>query len=404
AADLIGVDPVSGDLVLMHQFPGTPVPYRVSRVAGEDEPNSLLLRDLEGDGDLDVVVAYGGADEIGVYRNLGTQFAPLEHRPVGDGPASLRVFEQAPPLYAVAQRGVLSRNVVIYDANWAVRQSLLVHPVADILPLHWDAGGDLDFLLLDQAGVARVFLGSGGNWSAGPSWPTSSETTMALPFAATGGEPAVAVLEGANNRLAVHRDGAPGPAPDPAWYLGGGVRRMAMADTDEDGVGEYFVPLPQDNLILVLRRNGDALRGYRSIRAGVLPSRMRSHAAVGGIPSRLFALCVNDDRLWSYDRVGTELVPLPNLAVQGDARDLRVGSLDGDGLPDAVVLSLTQGVRIFRSDGTGFHPPIDFPIAGDLRDLELAQLDGDGNLDLAVADFAVRGIRIFHGDGAGGFT
>jgi hypothetical protein len=108
--------------------------------------------------------------------------------------------------------------------------------------------------------------------------------------------------------------------------------------------------------------------------------------------------------MWIYDQVAAELVPRTPLPLLANARDFRVAAVDGDGLPDLVVVSQTQGIQIFHSSGSGFAPPLTLPIFGELRDVAVLDLNEDPFPDLAVADEAIFGVRLLHADGAGGFA
>ena len=404
--DLVGTDPVSGELVLIHQFRGTAATYLLTRLPGEDEPSAVEALDLEPDGDLDVLVAFPGADAIGIYLNEAGVLHLPRLQGLGDGPSALRTLHPTSPgerRFLVAQGGVLSRNLIVYDGQWNSRQLLGVHPIGSIEPLAWNADALADFLLVDQSGWARVFVGGANDFAPAASWPISPGSTSASEFRAQDGRVGAAILETQHNRISIHLDAASG-APDPGWFVGAGAISLARADLDANGDDEFVVPVPEDNLLLILRRDGDGLRGYRSHRSGELPSRIRSAPASGGLPPRLYVLCPGDDSLWIYDQVGADLVPRAPLVVVEAARDFRVAHMDTDGLPDLVVLSLTEGIQIFHSSGANFAAALSVPIAGELRDVETLDLNDDQRLDLAVADQIVFGVRLLYADGLGGFT
>jgi hypothetical protein len=86
-----------------------------------------------------------------------------------------------------------------------------------------------------------------------------------------------------------------------------------------------------------------------------------------------------------------------------------VADMDGDGQLDIAHGPARKGngrPTIFRGDGNGTWQPwkASFPaLMLDYGDAAVADFDGDGHLDLALG-IHLRGITVFRGDGAGGFT
>ncbi len=98
---------------------------------------------------------------------------------------------------------------------------------------------------------------------------------------------------------------------------------------------------------------------------------------------------------------------------EGDFRGVALGDLDGDGLLD---LAISAGVwpgrpplLVFRNEGPrGWKPaatahPEAEPGAV-FEGVELADLDRDGKLDLVAVSHRDGGIRVWRGDGSGGFA
>jgi hypothetical protein len=84
-----------------------------------------------------------------------------------------------------------------------------------------------------------------------------------------------------------------------------------------------------------------------------------------------------------------------------------VGDIDGDGRLDVAFGDHVSGARVFLGDGTGAFRDSS-PAAADRATYSgaaLGDLDGDGDLDLVLGcDQFSRGVRLYLGDGRGGWT
>jgi len=81
---------------------------------------------------------------------------------------------------------------------------------------------------------------------------------------------------------------------------------------------------------------------------------------------------------------------LPNVLAPAGARELAVGDLDGDGLPEIVTASENGALAVALATPGGVHlprPPV--PTGESPLDLALADLDGDGALDAVVSHLEV---------------
>jgi hypothetical protein len=96
--------------------------------------------------------------------------------------------------------------------------------------------------------------------------------------------------------------------------------------------------------------------------------------------------------------------PSPHLVALGD--------LDGDGRPEAAVTAHDSTVvTLLRGDGAGGLAPFPgspvetgLPAPGHNHGLRLADLDGDGDLDIVTGDQDAGAIAVLLGDGRGGFA
>jgi hypothetical protein len=85
--------------------------------------------------------------------------------------------------------------------------------------------------------------------------------------------------------------------------------------------------------------------------------------------------------------------------------DVEVGDLNGDGQPEIVVAGDEASVSVLVNGGGGSFADGDLTptgAAGVSRRIALAQLDGDGRLDLLATDSGAAVLLVLRGDGAGG--
>lgn len=84
-------------------------------------------------------------------------------------------------------------------------------------------------------------------------------------------------------------------------------------------------------------------------------------------------------------------------------RGFQVGDLDGDGHPDIVTLNLSGGVRIYFGDGSGgFDEPVLLPgFSSNMNSMAIGDFESDGDLDIAVISNLDFGL--WKNDGQGGF-
>ena len=83
--------------------------------------------------------------------------------------------------------------------------------------------------------------------------------------------------------------------------------------------------------------------------------------------------------------------------VDGAVRGLEIRDMDGNGWPD-LVATVDEDVVVVRNGGEReYGHPEHFAVGLEPGDMVLADLDGDGRIDCATADVEARGISILHG-------
>jgi hypothetical protein len=110
---------------------------------------------------------------------------------------------------------------------------------------------------------------------------------------------------------------------------------------------------------------------------------------------------------------------LPDLAITGwtsastglpsssNWYDVTFGDVNHDGKLDLAVASNSNlGVRVYLGDGTGMWAEIlgtNLPSSGNYNGVRLKDVNHDGNLDVIASSNDLLGVRVWLGDGAGGF-
>lgn len=369
---------------------------------------SVAAGDLDGDGDLDLVVARDGA-AAAVFEN--------------DGAAGFTAGQQLGE----------GRTVALADV---------------------DRDGDLDAVVGSDAHATTVWRNDAGVFTSVQSLPT--ERTVAL---------AVGDLDGDGDDDLVRGNG---PAdPDSIWWndgagtftYGGTVgegntHAVTLADVDGDGDLDLLQARSGPSRVWINDGNGVFTAGQtlgsgstRAIAAadfdcdgdldlltaGRDPSELWRNDGSGGFTStgrlvnaatdavrwfdcdgdgRLDVYAANangqDDELWYVDSQG--VLRHSGTSVQnGTTHDAVVGDFDGDGDLDVITIGGGQ-LQILVSSLSASHGAPSF-VAGNSHlgqgaalDLVAADFDRDGDLDLVETMGTVRDTIVWTADGAGGFT
>ena len=310
-------------------------------------PARVLIGDLDGDGEPDLVVLKGSDGTVGVYRNLGTNgplaatsFAPPVVLTIaggassvsglaladlaGDGRLDIIVGGYSLNRIAIFQNfsspGSLTTNSFGGEVDLAVNGYPSSIAVADL-----DGDGLPDIVTANQQGNTVSILknlGSGG---------TISDDSFAAPVSF-----------------------ATGPNP---W-------NVFIADIDGDG-----------NPDVVTLNQGSASQKI---------SILRNVGLMDGITTNSFAAAVD-------------------LAGVDSGETMAVGDLDGDGKPDLVAGSYTGStIAVYRNTSVAgsitansFAAPLVFAIGASVHTIALGDLDGDGKVDVAVVTQSPSSLVLF---------
>jgi len=391
--DLATLDAVDGTVsVLAGAGDGTFAPPAAHAVGVSE---TLLVGDLEGDGDADILVAGAPLEGVGLGR-----VEVLRQESGTLGPAAGYRVDGAPV-------DLVARDV---DADGLTDVVALSAPAGETGAI----GASISVLRADGGGAFFPFT----------AFPVPVESPRGLAVISGGGPgdgtgPGLAVLGGHAERAVLARvpgeDGffgehlASGVAP--------GVASVAVGELDGNGfldVVSVSAPGGSPGMLNVTRFGPGGVEAVQAIEIGLNPVAVRL-ADMNGDGHLDAVVSESGDASGAGQQVsvrsgdGAGGFGPPIISVTAGAPGaLAVGELTGDAHPDvAVTLPETGEVQVLAGDGSGALASGPILAAGAVPgEVALGDLDGDGRLDLVVSDEDPLnpGVRLFLADGGGGFT
>ena len=394
-----------------------------------DQPTSIAVGDINGDGQLDLAVANAGGDDISLlFGNAGASFQPEQRLDLrAEGPVqNAGSFTSAVTLgdfngdgrLDVALANSIDSRVLIAAGNgnggFAAASSITVSGqpsalvAADFLGNH-----RLDFATANGFGSTvsvRLGLGDGTFQTLqGAAIGSGPNGIVATDFNADGQVDLATTSSTGGSALLGMGDGTFQPQ---SFFATGSLTAVAAADLNGDGRPD------------LVSANGSA--GTISVQFGLGDGTFAAPVeyAAGDAP---FAIAIGDlngdgrpDIVTANFLSNTVSVLLNNgngtfseagqFDVGQGPQSIAIGDFDGDGRMDiAVANHLSGDVSILLGNGNGtFQPAVSYAIGGQPTSIVAGDFDQNGTLDLAVADADSGGgagsVVILSGAGNGTFV
>ncbi|MBU8922596.1 MAG: VCBS repeat-containing protein [Bacteroidales bacterium] len=324
-------------------------------------PEGICVADLDGDGDVDIVVPSTTGDLVSIFMNNG------------DGTFAARV-----------DVSVLSDpcNVFAHDI---------------------DLDGDNDLLILhDDDDLVEVQLNDGnGNFVFEATYAVGTNPRSAAVADYNGdGSPDIVTANFYSDDVSVLLNDGSGAFSSAVTYgTGDGANQICAADFDNDGDIDLAFPVYMSAEVGVLMNNGDgtmaAVVDYNigatslCICTADFNKDGYTDVAVGNSGGNNVLVLLND-------RDGTFSAAVGYPGGSGPTM-ISAADLDGDGYPDLVTSHKYEDeMKILLNDGDGtFGGAVHFDTGVNPRNLILPDLNGDGAPDLALVTYVSRHVSVY---------
>jgi FG-GAP-like repeat len=382
---------------------------------GAADSYDMALGDLDGDGDLDLALAISGANTIwfndgsGFLSDSGQTLGNSDSRAIAlvdvdcDGDLDILVGNgsgQANRIWTNSGVGTFS------DSGQALgSSSTLALAVGDL-----DGDGDLDLVGGNDAAANQIWLNTSGSFSAGSTATITQTRDLALGDLDGDGDLDLFVAAVGQNEVLMG-DGAGNFAPA-AQYLGNNTTRgVSLLDLDGDGDLDAVTAKYLDSERYWINDGGgifteDPRRGSADDSTDVLCGRVDGDAD-------LDLVVINElhqHRTYLASLAGGQ--PAAAYADSGAGMGLwrsgvpTAGDVDGDGDQDVLLSDRAGATQVLLSDGVQSLLPAGAFGGLDGRGGDLVDVDCDGDLDYLrrVGDPGSTPDQLWMNDGGGQFT
>jgi hypothetical protein len=397
------------DLLYLNDGTGTFTDGTAALPQRATDSRAAALADLDGDNDLDLVVAVASADDAVLYNDGSGNFSPgavLAQHPLdlpiavivtdldAVGNPEIVVFEglTAPRLWFedLASGGYTERGSTWLPASVGGGTAAAAGDL--------DGDGDTDFVLGQSGSPDLLLTNDAGLRLLGSPLPSTGDTSDALVLDVDGDSDLDLLLADriGEDRLLLN-DGSGAFAPASAGQLPIGpapTRLIAAADVDGDGdldvaqAESVGISQPGRNELLI----NDGGGGFLSETETAWRAPFGDTAAVVAVDldqdgqlDLVAAPSTGQTRLWFGARARGWDGATVTLGDPRDAvRAIASGDIDGDGDMD-LLLGISGSSRLIRNDGARVFTDVTStalpPQAADTTDCVLVDVDGDGDLD-----------------------
>ena len=243
---------------------------------------------------------------------------------------------------------------------------------------------------------------------------SAAAKTLAVAIADLDNDGSLDVVAGAGEPGAItisYGDGAGGLVETQTLAVEGDVRSVALADVNEDGLADiiYSVQRQSSGIRIMLNQGGRRwkpgkgpieINTYEGIRAADVNGDGHVDIVAANASSEL----QGGIQVWLGTGQGT-WVAGPAPTVTGIYMDVAVADFNGDGRLDIAGAGwgMHGALRVWLGNPAGGWTALAPVSRGNFYGLHVADINGDGRLDLTAGTYKT-GVRLFVGDGQGGFT
>ena len=398
---------------------------RVDFAAG-NVPYSVAIGDLNGDGRPDIAVANWGSSSVSVLRNTSTgsgkvSFAATVDYAAGNNPRSVSIGDldgdgRADLAVANNDSSTVSLLRNLGNGTFAAKVDYATgaNPRSVAISDN-DGDGRPDLVVANYNSRTVSVLRNNGNgtFAAKVDYATGSGSTSVVSGDLDGdGRPDLAVANANSNTVSVLRNLGSGTfAPRVDYTTGSQPTSVAIGDLDGDGKPDLVVGNSNGSTMSVFKNNGNSSFPARvdyAISSNYICVASVAIADLDGdrSPDLVVTNGLGDTVSVFRNNANGTFVANVDYATGPNASSVAIGDLDADGRPDLAVANHSSNtVSVLRNLGSGtFAPRVDFPTGVGPISVAIGDLDGDGKSDLAVANYNGNTISVLRNNGNGIFA
>ncbi|MFZ0958577.1 MAG: VCBS repeat-containing protein [Candidatus Sulfotelmatobacter sp.] len=401
---------------------------------------NFVVGDLDGDGNTDIVEAYGSGTAVALLSNADgtfTEGTPFVITAAGLTGGTLMTDATSGFLDLVVLDDTEPSNLITVPGNGDGTFNIglattvpLVPAAADgvgynVILADFDGDGLLDVAENDDGtGQLNVYLAAATY--AGVAIPTPDGVYDACSSTAGSLTGSLAIVETdcGDNQITVYNNDGTGTFSEGVYYPVAVTpsttadtypEASTIADVNGDGNGDVVVVNDDSSDVTILTGNGDGTLNLTSVgyATGGFPYQSAIVADLNG--DGLMDILVSDDNqslVWmagygdgTFQAAKDFYAPVPDNNY-GYSYSSATGDLNGDGFPDVVLANYgddTMGITVFLSNPDGsLQPGVNYGTSGEFGYVTVADFNGDGKLDIAASNFDGY-VQIFTGTGTGNF-